>query len=196
MSEVLNVPAYVRVKSTKANVRAERKAGKIPAVIYTKHETSTLVSVDAKEINKRYYKGNFFSQIMNLNIDSQNIRVLPYQIQTHPVTDNIEHLDFIRIDANTKVKVHIPIHVLNQDKALGVKRGGIVNIIKREIEVYCSPENIPAFIEIDIIDLNIAHSVHLDDIKLPENVEPVIHENMTFVSISGRTDDGANEEKK
>lgn len=169
--------------------RELRRNGKVPAVIYGKEKENIHVALDAKEMNTRYNKVGFTSQLFNIKVGKEKFLAIPFEIQTHPVTDLVEHIDFIHVDEKSDVKVHVKLQFTNQDKCIGIKRGGVINIARREIEIICKPNNIPTFIEIDLTTLDIAHSLHINDLNLPKGVKYAGHDNATVAAIVGRTDD-------
>ena len=143
------------------------------------------IALNTKELTKEYTKGGFFSKLVDLQIGKQNVLALPRDIQLHPVTDVIIHADFQRVAKGANVHVFVPVQFINAEKCIGVKRGGILNMVRREVELVCTPENIPDFIVADVANLNIGGSVHINDVKLPEGVKPAIHDrNFTIATIA------------
>jgi len=182
-----NLEAQKREASGKGAARALRRAARIPAIIYGATKEPVKISLPLKEMTLEYKKGRFFNKIIDLHIDGKVIHTLPRDVQTHPVTDVIEHADFQAVTKDSTVHVMVPVKILNQDKSIGLKRGGALNIVRHEIELLCKPDHIPASIDIDILNLQIAQSVHIDDITLPEHVTTAIKErNFTIVTIAGR----------
>ena len=180
--------ASAREKAGKGAARAIRRDAKIPAIIYGASKEAVKVSLPLKEVTIEYKKGSFFNKIVDIKLDGKIIHALPRDVQTHPVTDVIEHADFQSVTKDSIVHVWVPVKVLNQDKSIGVKRGGVLNIVRHELELLCKPDSIPSAIEIDILNLDIAHSVHINDIKLPENTKTAIKDrNFTLVTIAGRS---------
>ena len=114
------------------------------------------------------------------------MQALPREVQFHPVTDVIEHVDFQQVSDSQPVRVAVPVKVMNQDRSIGVKRGGVVNVVRHEIELMCRPSAIPQRIEIDIVNLNIGGSIHIEDVQLPDGVTPTIRRNFTVITIAGR----------
>ena len=172
----------------KAPPRALRREGRVPAIIYGNHGEPMKVSLPIKELTLQYYKGSFFNKIVDITVDGKTIHALPRDIQAHPVTDIIEHADFQHVDKNSQIHVFVPVRVLNQEKSVGLKRGGVLNIVRHEIELICTPDSIPAFIEVDVLKVDIGHSVHINDIQLPENVKTAIKDrNFTVITVAGRS---------
>ncbi|MBN9543362.1 MAG: 50S ribosomal protein L25/general stress protein Ctc [Alphaproteobacteria bacterium] len=169
--------------------REIRRQGMVPAVIYGKNKENVHIALDSKEINTRYNKVGFTSQLFNIKVGKEAFLAIPFEIHTHPVTDNVEHVDFIHVDENSEVKVHVKLHFINSDKCIGIKRGGVINIARREVELVCKPQNIPTVVDIDLLNVDINHSVHINDIELPEGVKFAGSENITLAAVVGRGDD-------
>jgi large subunit ribosomal protein L25 len=134
-----------------------------------------------------FYKihgGGFLHTVATIDVDGQKHRVLPKDYQLDPIRDFPIHVDFLRVSANSLIKVSIPVHVINQDISVGLKRGGILNIVTHEVELMCPVDAIPDFIEADIAKVEIGHSVHISEIKLPAGVKPVVERDVTLVSIA------------
>ncbi len=177
-----------REEKGKGAARALRRTNRVPAIIYGNSQTPSKVSLPLKELTIEYRKGAFFSKIIDLKLDGKIIHSLPRDVQTHPVTDVIEHVDFQRVDKESIIHVFVPVKVLNQEKSVGLKRGGVLNIVRHEIELLCKPDDIPPFIEVDVLNVDITHSVHINDVKLPSNVKTAIKDrNFTIVTIAGRS---------
>jgi large subunit ribosomal protein L25 len=185
--------ASMRDRAGKGVSRGLRREGKVPGVIYSQGKEAMSIALSANEVTLEYRRGRFRSRLMELKIDGKIIQALPKDVQFHPVSDQIEHVDFIRVDAGQPVRVQVPVKFSGQEKCAGLKRGGVLNIVRHEIEFTCKPESIPASIEINIMDMDIGDSVHINDIKLPDGIEPVIKRNFTVATIAGRS--AAEEEK-
>lgn len=196
MSASLNFAAEARNESGKGVARALRRAGKIPGVIYGDGKEPQLVSFDAKDIISNFTNPSFMSMVIDIKIGNAVTKALPKVVQLHPVSDIPEHVDFLRIGKNTKVKVHVPVKFINELKSPGIKKGGVLNIVRHDIEMFCSPDNIPELIEIDLNGIEIGHSIHITDIKLPEGVRPTITRNFTVATIVGRTTKDEDAEQK
>lgn len=185
MSQRLALKAESRDKAGKGISRALRREAKVPGIIYGGGGADVRVALDRKELTKELSKGGFFSKLVSLEIGKDNILVLPREVQFHPVSDLLTHVDFQRVAKDSKLHVFVPVVFLNVDKCLGVKKGGILNAVRREIELVCSPENIPDSIQVDVANLDIAHSLHINDVKLPAGVTPAIHDrNFTIATIA------------
>ncbi|AIL65791.1 Ribosomal protein L25 [Rickettsiales bacterium Ac37b] len=187
MSTILPLSAEARERLGKGGSRTLRRLGKIPAVIYGQNKENIHFSLNEKEINSYYYKGNFTTNLFYIELNKNKYQVLPKLVQLHPVTDRIEHVDFIHVSENAEVKVVISLHFVGEDKCIGIKRGGILNIITHNIEVMCHPSKIPHSLEVNVAELDIGRSLHLTDVALPEGVRTVTERSVTIATIIGRT---------
>jgi large subunit ribosomal protein L25 len=183
MATVKELKAIVRPKAGKGAARAERRGGRVPGVIYGDNKAPLPISLDLNELRLRIHAGRFKTTLYDIDIDGQKHRVIPRDYQLDPVKDTPIHVDFLRLAAGAMIRVAIPVHVINSEQSPGVKRGGAVNIVTHAIEVQCPPETIPAAIDVDVSGLEINHSRHLSDIKLPEGVKVVSRGDLTLVTI-------------
>lgn len=186
--EVNALIAEVRENTGKGAARALRREGKIPAIIYGGKKEEQKIATDANELFKTYLRGNFQSKLLDLDFGKEKVRVIPCDIQLHPVTDAPLHADFKRVNNDSKVHVWIHVKFLNADKAPGLKRGGVLSIVRREIELICRADSIPTVLEIDLAGVKIGESLHSHSITFPEGVEPAIKDrDFTIATIVGRT---------
>ena len=148
--------------------------GMVPGIIYGKGSEPTKVALEDKVLKKLMNSGSFYSTIIDIDINGKVEKILPKQLQYHPVSDKLIHFDFLRVQENTKVNVEIPIEFLNQDKCPGLKKGGVLNTVRRLIELTCNANNIPSKLEFDLIESEIGDAVKISNIKLPEGVAPTI----------------------
>jgi large subunit ribosomal protein L25 len=183
MANVEQMKATMRPAGSKGAARAERRAGRVPGVIYGDKKDPISISVDHAELKQRIYAGHFLATIYELEIDGAKHRVIPRDFHLDPVKDHPVHVDFLRLGPGARIRVRIPVHVKNADQAPGVKRGGAVNIVTHTVEVLCAPEDIPGAIEVDISGLEINYSRHLDEVVLPPNVKVVGRFDQTLVTI-------------
>lgn len=185
MSAVQSVSAEVRDRAGKGAARATRRAGRVPAVIYGDKKEATMISLDPKEIDRHIHKKGFFATLLDVEIAGKKHRVLPRDVQFDVVTDRTMHVDFQRVSKDTKIHVNVPVVIRNEAAAPGVKKGGVINIVRHEIEFICSPDAIPQSIEIDLTGLDIGASVHISSVKLPAGATPAIRErDFTVVTIA------------
>ncbi|MEE8516783.1 MAG: 50S ribosomal protein L25/general stress protein Ctc [Alphaproteobacteria bacterium] len=188
MSEVINFPASVRQKAGKGAARAIRRAGQVPAIVYGDKKDPMLIAVDPKVLGQELNKTGFFTKMVDLKVDNETHRALPRDVQFHPVTDRPIHVDFLRITADTQINVAVPVIFLNEEESPGIKRGGVLNVVRHEIEVTCAAERIPQSIDIDLTGLDIGDSIHISHITLPAGVIPTITDrDFTIATVAAPT---------
>lgn len=184
MPAVESIRAESRDRAGKGAARATRRAGRVPAVIYGDKKEPTLISLDPKELGKVVHKRAFFATLLDLDLSGTKHRVLPRDVHFDPVTDKILHADFQRVNRDAKIHVNVPVVVRNEAASPGIKRGGVLNLVRHEIEFLCSPDNIPQQIFVDVTGLEIGGSIHIGAVELPEGATPTIKErDFTVVTI-------------
>ena len=150
------------------------KKGLVPGVIYGKNTDSTKIAFENKILKKLMEKGGFYSKIIDLDIDGKIEKVLPKQLQYHPVTDKLIHFDFLRVQDDTKVNVEVVVDFLNKETCPGLKKGGVLNLVRRLVELNCNANNIPEKLEFDLVSSEIGDAIKISNINLPEGVQPTI----------------------
>jgi large subunit ribosomal protein L25 len=183
MATVTVIKAASRSRAGKGAARAERRAGRVPGVIYGDGKPPQPISVDYHELRQRIYAGHFLTTVHDVEIDGVKHRVIPRDFQLDVVRELPLHVDFMRLGEGATIRVNIPIHVRNAEQSPGVKRGGTVSIVTHSIEVRCRADAIPAGIEVDVGGLDINHSRHLSDINLPDGVRAVSGRDITLVTV-------------
>jgi large subunit ribosomal protein L25 len=168
------ISASKRDATGPGGARATRRAGRMPANLYGGGKTPLAISVDPLEVTKTYHQGNFLSTVLTLDVDGEATQALPREIQTHPVKDNVLHVDFLRVDETTRINVDVPVHFINEEMSPGLTRGGVVNVVRHEVELSCPAMAIPAYIEGNLDGLDIGDLIKISAIKLPEGVTPTI----------------------
>ncbi|MES2906467.1 MAG: 50S ribosomal protein L25/general stress protein Ctc [Pseudomonadota bacterium] len=176
--------ATARPRAGKGAARATRREGRVPAVIYGGKEPPLSISLDYVEVEKSIFAGHFLSTVFSIDVDGKQMRVIPRDYQLDPVRDFPTHVDFLRIVAGSKIRVDIPVHFKNNEASPGLKAGGVINIVEHSIELLCPPDEIPQEIMIDLTGLEIGDSIHINDIKLPENVTLRDKSNFTVATIA------------
>ena len=182
--EQININATVRKTTGNSPARGMRRDGHMPAVLYGPNTEPILLSVNIKELEQILKKGNIGSIIFNLIIQNGKKITKPAMIkelQSHPVSGSYLHVDFYEIDMKRKINVMIP--VVAKGKAKGVELGGLLQVVRRELEVFCLPGDIPHAIEIDITDLDIGEAIHIEELKLGDNIEFAADPNVTVVTV-------------
>jgi len=196
MSEAIPLTAEKRERTGKEAARALRKTAMVPAIVYGGKEEPMKIALVEREI-KRELEMNprFFSSVVALKIGGKTIQVVPREAQTHPVKGHPLHVDFLRAAKGSTVTVEVPVHFLNEERCPGIRRGGVLNIVRREIELVCPVEAIPAQIDVDLANVEIGDSVHISAITLPANVTPTITDrDFTICAVVGRGPSGGEEE--
>jgi len=166
--------ATIRNTNTKGEINSLRISGNIPAIIYGGSEKNQKISLSKKNVKNLIEKENFLSNIIALNLDGKAENVLPKEIVWDPITDEPIHIDFLRIVKGANVILEVPVKFINDEQSPGLKRGGVLNIVRRKIELKCPAENIPTELVVDLDGLDIGSSIKISSIKLPENVSPTI----------------------
>src|SRR6516165_8881270 len=183
MATVKELKATARPSVGKGAARAERRAGKVPGVIYGNNLPPLPISVDDRELRQRILAGRFLTTIYDIYLEGKKYRVIPRDFHLDPVKDFPLHVDFMRLGEGATIRISVPLHVVKSEGSPGVKRGGTVNIVTHTIELECSVDNIPQYIDADASGLEIGYSLHLSDIKLPEGVKSLTREDQTLVTI-------------
>ena len=168
------IEATIRNTRTKGEVNLLRIKGSIPGIIYGGVEKNQKISLSKKNLKNLIEKQNFLSNIISINLDGKSENVLPKEIVWDPKSDEPIHIDFLRIVKGAVVLLEIPVKFINNDKSPGLKRGGVLNIVRRKVELKCPTENIPKELIVDLDNLDIGSSIKISSIKLPENVVPTI----------------------
>lgn len=188
MSNAVVINAEVRDRAGKGAARAVRRAGRVPAVIYGGKKEPTIITLDPRDVIKGVETGEFFSTIYELELESGNERVLPRDLQVHPINDLPQHLDFLRVTADTRVTVEVPVNFHNEEESPGLKRGGVLNVVRYAVEVNCSAEAIPASFDLDLTGLEIGEGLHSSSLVLPSGVELTITDrDFTIASVAAPT---------
>jgi len=183
MATVRELKATARPSVGKGAARAERRAGRVPGVIYGDNQPPLPISVEDRELRQRIAAGRFLTTIFDVSLDGKKHRVIPRDFHLDPVRDFPIHVDFMRLGEGATIRVSVPLHVVNGETSPGVKRGGAVNIVIHALELECAADNIPQFIEADVGALEINHSLHMSDVKLPAGVKSLGREDATVVTI-------------
>src|ERR1700716_3585632 len=183
MATVKELKATVRPSSGKRAARAVRRAGRVPGVIYGNNQPPVTISVDDADLRQRILAGRFLTTIYDIDLEGNKHRVIPRDFHLDPVRDFPLHVDFMRLGEGDTIRCGLPLRIQNAESAPGVKRGGTVNIVTHTIDLECSVDNIPQYIEADVSGLEISYSLHLSDIKLPAGVKSLSREDVTLVTI-------------
>jgi len=174
MSQSSTLKAEPRTRVGKGSARALRREGKIPAVIYGDKQAPLSITVSANEIYHRIYRGHFTTTIVDIEVDGKTIRALPREYQMDPVKDMPLHVDFLRISKGAVVTVEVPVQFINEEQSPGLKRGGVLNVVRHQVEVECPADAIPEHIVVDLTGVDLGDSIHISAVTLPKNVTPTI----------------------
>lgn len=185
-SEILELKATARPRAGKGASRQSRRDHKVPAVIYGDAKPAETINLDYNDLWRQVLKGHFTATVFDINLDGKKTRVIPREVQVDPVKDLPLHVDFLRIGKDGIIKVAVPVRFTNESLSPGLKRGGVLNIVRHEIEVYTPYQTIPQSFEVSLEGLEIGRSVHISAIKMPEGVTTVIQgRDFTVATIAG-----------
>ena len=169
-----SLEANIRENKTKGELNAIRKNGEVPAIVYGGKDENQKVSISKKKLKYLIERENFLSNIITLNIGGKNLNVLPREVKYHILSDEPTHVDFLRILPGVKIKIEVPVNFINHEKSPGLKRGGVLNIVRRKVELKCPSEKIPENITIDLDGVDIGESFKISSVKLDSEVTPTI----------------------
>ncbi|MFM5895865.1 MAG: 50S ribosomal protein L25/general stress protein Ctc [Novosphingobium sp.] len=197
MSDTLNLPAETRERAGKGASRALRREGRVPAVVYGGKEEPLAIHVEEKLLVKQLGTGHFLNSIVEIEVGGKKLRTLPKDVAFHPVSDRPLHADFLRLSKDSTVHVNVPVLFINEDASPGLKRGGVLNMVRHELELICEADKIPEDIQIDVTGLDIGDSIHISHVALPKGSTSAITDRdftiATIVAPSGlRSEEGDN----
>ncbi len=188
MAQAHPLNAELRERAGKGAARAVRREGRVPGVIYGNKQEPVLISLDPVDLMKEYSKAGFFSHVYEINVGGEKYKVLARDMQTHPINDLPIHVDFMRFSAKTRLAVNVYVEFVNEDQSPGLKEGGVLNVVRHEVELICSPEHIPESLIADLSGFEIGDSLHISSITLPEGVELTITDrDFTIATIAAPT---------
>jgi large subunit ribosomal protein L25 len=188
MAEATELKAWARQRTGKGGARSERREGRVPAILYGDKQEPQSIAVDYQTISRQVHTGHFQSTIFVLDLEGKKTRVIPRGVQLDPVRDFPIHVDFMRLAKDALVTVEVTVRFLNEAASPGLKRGGVLNIVRHEIPVRCPSDKIPDHFDVDLTGLEIGDSIHISAIKLPDGVRPTVTErDFTVATIVGRS---------
>src|SRR5499433_4609841 len=186
MAEAREIKASARPRAGKGGARAIRREGRVPGVLYGDQREPQNIALDFKELSLAVGRGKFLSTVHDLNLDGDKCRVIPREVQLDPVKDHALHVDFQRVGPGARIRVNVPARFINEALSPGLKRGGVLNIVRHEIEVMAPADAIPEFFEFNLEGLEIGRSIHISAINLPEGVKPtIINRDFTVATVAG-----------
>ena len=168
MSDALTLPAELRERAGKGASRELRRNGRVPAVIYGGKEEPTAIHLEERVLRRQLGTGHFMNSIVMVEVNGKPVRTIPKDVALHPVTDRPLHVDFLRLAKDAKVEVAVPVVFVNEDASPGLKRGGVLNVVRHDLELVCDADKIPNDIEIDVTGLDVGDSIHISHVTLPE----------------------------
>jgi large subunit ribosomal protein L25 len=174
MAEAIAMAAEARDQVGKGESRALRRAGRVPAVIYGKEVKPVHISLDPLDLMQQLRQTGFFARVFEVMVGGEAYRVLARDVQFDPVKDRPLHVDFLRFAADTRLAVDVEVVFENDEESPGIKRGGVINVVRHTVELMCAPDEIPPFLTVDLTGLDIGDSVHISEVFIPEGVEPTI----------------------
>jgi large subunit ribosomal protein L25 len=174
MSEQLTLPAETRERAGKGASRAIRRQGRVPAVIYGAKEEPLSIHIEEKALVKILNTGHFMNSVVMIDVGGSATRTLPKDVQFHPVTDRPLHVDFLRISEHAQVTVAVPIRFEGEEESRGLKRGGVINTVRHDLELICDAAEIPDEVVISLAGLDIGDSIHISSVTLPKGVQSAI----------------------
>jgi len=198
MADAITIAAAARDRAGKGAARAARREGRIPAVIYGDKKAPVGITVDELEFFRLFKDPSFYTHLYSIEIDGKAQTVLARDVQLDPVLDFPIHADFLRVSARTRTNVNVPVHFVNEEESPGLKRGGVLNIVRHEVEVSSRADAIPDSITVDLTGYDVGDSIHISSVTLPDGVEPTITDrDFTIATIAAPTvvkDEAAEEE--
>ena len=188
MDEVVAITAQPRDSAGRGVSRALRRAGRIPAIVYGGDQNNLLVSVELRQLAREIHRGGFGNRLYDVEIAGEKHRVLPRELQVDPVTDVPVHVDFLRLSGAARVNLMVPMVFIDEEGSPSLKRGGVLNVVRYDVEFECRADAIPQSIVVSLDGLDIGDSVHIRDVTLPEGVRPTISDhNFTVATIAAPT---------
>ena len=176
MPEIISLSAEPRLEAGTGAARATRRMGRVPAIIYGDKQAPTLISLAPRELARALARPGFFATLVDVGVDGATHRTLPRDVQYHPVSDLPLHVDFMRVAAGAQVTVAIPVVFINHERSVGLRRGGILNIVRHGVEMICSVDDIPERLVVDLDGLDIGDSIHIGAVEMPQGARVAVHE--------------------
>jgi large subunit ribosomal protein L25 len=186
MAQLTELKAEVRDRVGKGAARAVRRQDKVPAVIYGDRKPPLSIALPQHEMTQRLHAGGFLTHLVEIEVDGEKIRAIPKDFQLDPVRDFLIHVDFLRVGEGAVLTLNVPVHFTNHGSSPGLKRGGVLNVVRHAVEMLVPADAIPEFIEVNLDGLDIGDSVHISAVTLPEGVRPTITDrDFTVATIAG-----------
>lgn len=184
MSDALTLPAEPRERAGKGASRELRRNGRVPAVIYGGKEEPTSVHIEERELRRQMGTGHFMNSIVMVEVGGKPVRTIPKDVALHPVSDRPLHVDFLRLSKDAKITVQVPVVFVNDEASPGLKKGGVLNVVRHELELVCESDRIPDEIVLDVTGLDIGDSIHISHVTLPEgSVSAITDRDFTIATV-------------
>jgi large subunit ribosomal protein L25 len=188
MAELQTLRAEARVETGKNAAHRVRNTGAVPAIMYGGHDAPQPIAINEREFSKHYLAGTLLSTLFMLDIGGEKTRVIPRDVEVDPVSDRPIHVDFLRLAEGARIALHIPVQFRGQEESPGLKKGGVLNMVRHTVELHCPADSIPNFIEADLSEADIGDSLHISAFALPEGVKPVIqNRDFTVATVAAPT---------
>ena len=188
MSDIVKFTCESRERAGKGAARAVRRAGRVPAVLYGDKKDPIMLSLEPIALDKQMNRRGFFSRVFDLDIDGKGHKGLVRDVQTDPVTSRPVHVDFLRVSKTAKVSVHVTVQFINEEASPGLKFGGVLNIVRHDVELMCPAMSIPASIEVDLTGKEVGDSIHISEVSLADGITPVIKDrDFTIATVAAPT---------
>ena len=184
MSDALTLPAELRERAGKGASRELRRNGRVPAVIYGGKEEPTSIHIEERLLTRQLNSGHFMNSIVMVDVNGKPVRTIPKDVALHPVTDRPLHVDFLRLSKDAKIHVNVPVVFTNDEASPGLKKGGVLNVVRHELELVCESDKIPDDIQIDVTGLEVGDSIHISSVNLPDgSVSAITDRDFTIATI-------------
>lgn len=196
MAQTATLNASVRERAGKGAARAVRREGRVPAVIYGDKKDPQTISMDYRELMKQVQTGRFLSTLVDIDVDGTKVRAIPRDVQFDPVRDFVVHVDFLRLGKGARIAVEVAINFLGDEDSPGLKRGGVLNVVRHTVEIMCPAEAIPESFDMDISELDIGDGLHSTDLTLPEGMTFTITDRDFTIATISAPSGGADEDEE
>ena len=188
MVDIFTLTAEIRDRAGKGAARGIRRMGRVPAVIYGDKQETLMITLEPKELERELLKPGFFTHLYDVKINGSAHRVLPRDVQLDPVKDRPLHVDFLRVSADSTIRVNVPVNFINHGQSPGLKRGGVLNVVRHEVEMVCRADAIPDHLTVDLTGHDIGSSIHISMIAIPEGARPAIRDrDFTVATVAAPT---------
>jgi large subunit ribosomal protein L25 len=184
MSDALTLPAELRERAGKGASRELRRNGRVPAVIYGGKEEPTAIHIEERILRRQLGTGHFMNSIVMVEVNGKPVRTIPKDVALHPVSDRPLHVDFLRLSRDSKIQVAVPVVFINEEESPGLKKGGVLNVVRHDLELICESDKIPDDIQLDVTGLDIGDSIHISHVTLPEgSVSAITDRDFTIATV-------------